>query len=120
VSATVNALNDELDALLARLDAPANLERMHLAGRVCADLRSAAAVRRHIERLTERLLVAIHDAATTRSCLAGYLSGWTVTYDEACTLVADVAEARDRLAVALDALETDETLTAAIRAFTTW
>jgi hypothetical protein len=43
-----------------------------------------------------------------------------VTYDEACTLVADVAEARDRLAVALDALETDETLTAAIRAFTTW
>jgi hypothetical protein len=119
MSTAVNALNDELDALLARLDAPAHLERRHLAGRVCADLRTAAAVWRHLDRLTEALFAAIHDAATSRSCLVGYLGGWTVQHEEVCTLMADVAQARDRLTVALDAFETDETITAAIRAFTT-
>jgi hypothetical protein len=120
MSAAVNALHDELDALMARLDAPAYLERMHLVGRVCADLRIASTVRRHIERRTDTLFVAIADAGAARTCLGDLLGGGTEDHDELCTPMADVAQARDRLAAALDALQTDETITAAIRAYRSW
>lgn len=120
MSPAAKTVNDEIDALLALLDTPAYVERMHLAGRVCADLRTAAAARRHVGRLTDTLFVAISDAVTARARLVGSLGGSTGDDEELCTLVADAAQARDRFAVALDSFETDETITAAIRAFHPW
>jgi hypothetical protein len=111
----VTALLDDLAALLERPDRPACMERLHLAGRVCADLRVDGAVRRHVARRTDTLITALNDAMLARASLATGLPDCADAHEELRTLRADAAAAHDRLAASLDAFEGDETITAAAR-----